>query len=132
MRATLTFECDAPTAQVHMGGDLDLSTGVLLTDAFACLELSGCTRLEVDADDVTFIDAYTLALLRAEQRRLRESAGDLRVTAGSSYYRLVCGLAEYQTLQPGSDHVFRHDRTATTRAAAAPTRSCPRRARRRP
>jgi anti-anti-sigma regulatory factor len=103
MRATLTFAYDAPFAHVQMGGDLDLSTGEELTDVFTCLEMCGCTRLEVDADGVTFIDAYTLALLRREQRRLREAAGDLLVTSASSYYRLVCGLAEYDSLQPESD-----------------------------
>jgi anti-anti-sigma factor len=102
MRASFQFTCDPPVARLRISGELDLSTSDDLEDALEGLETAGCTLIELDLDALTFIDAYSLSLLRQEQRRLRMAGGDLRVVAASTWYTAVCATAEYDTLQPVS------------------------------
>jgi anti-anti-sigma factor len=100
MLATFQFTCDAPVARLRVSGDLDLSSGALLTDVFDCLEFRGCLLIEMDLSAIGFVDASSLSLLHHEQCRLRESGGDLQVVAASAPFLLVARLAEYDTLEP--------------------------------
>jgi anti-anti-sigma factor len=102
MRARFQFTCDPPVARLRITGELDISTGADLRAMFAAIDEQGCRLIELDADEITFIDAYALAVLRHEQRRLLASGGDLEVVAASAWFVLVARLAEYDTLLPTS------------------------------
>jgi anti-anti-sigma factor len=100
MRPQLQFTCRGSSGRACLGGDLDLSTGDNVVAIFESLEMCGSVRVDVDLSAVTFIDAYTLALLRRAQRRLDEVGGHLHVVAGSEWYVRVCALARYESLLP--------------------------------
>ncbi len=107
MRTEFTFSCEPPTARLRVSGELDISSTDQLRDVLACLRLEGCTRLEVDLSGVVFIDAGSLRVLHREQLRLMIAGGDLEVVDASPCYRLVSGLAGYDSLLPvpGGGHV---------------------------
>lgn len=102
MRASFQYTCDPPIARLRIAGELDLSTGDQLEDILESLASGGCTIVELDLDALTFVDAFSLAVLRQEQRRLRMAGGELCVVAASTWYVEVCRLAEYDSLQPTS------------------------------
>jgi anti-anti-sigma regulatory factor len=52
----------------------------------------------VDLDDLEFVDAFSLALLRRYQVRLRDLGGELTVASAPPCYELVRRLAGYDTL----------------------------------
>ena len=100
MPAEFQLTCNPPIALLRVAGDVDISDGDRLADAFHDLTLRGCTHVEVDLGRVAFIDAYPLSRLRREQIRLREVGGDLVVVTASTWYTDVCRLARYDTLLP--------------------------------
>lgn len=106
MRARFQFTCDPPVAQLQISGELDLSTGGELADVLLSVGALTCTHVELDAEDVAFVDAYSLAMLRREQRRLRAAGGDLEVVAAAPCFVLVARLAEYATLLPTGGRVL--------------------------
>jgi anti-anti-sigma factor len=94
-----------------MVGEFDLSTRDHLADVLECLRLRGCTAVEVDARDVSFVDASTLRVLHEEAVRLRRVDGTLVVVAGSETFARIVGLARYADLVPA---------TAARRTAPSP------------
>lgn len=100
MSTTIQFTFVRPLARLRVEGELDLSTGRRVTEAFASLALRGFTLVELDLAAVGFVDAYSLSLFRREQLRLREAGGDLRVVTASPSYVRVCRLARCQSLLP--------------------------------
>lgn len=100
MRTDIQYQYDPPHALLCLSGELDLATRTGLRDAFGAVRIRGCTRVDVDAEGVTFIDASCLGVLAREQRRWVGDGGELTVIAGSRYYRLVAGLAGHDELLP--------------------------------
>lgn len=92
------FCCSPPVARLRAVGELDLATRDRLRDVLGCLRFRGCTQVEVDLAAVTFIDACTLRVLHAEQRRLLLEGGSLEVVAASAFHQFVARLAGYEAL----------------------------------
>lgn len=96
----IRYVCDPPLARVRIIGELDLTTDDQLHETFTYLHGTGCIRLQLDLEAVTFIDAHSLGVLHAEQRRLRAIGGTLDVVAASSRVVRVTELARYDELRP--------------------------------
>ncbi|GAA2089154.1 STAS domain-containing protein [Aeromicrobium tamlense] len=102
MQTDFQFSCDPPLAQVRIFGELDPSTTAHLADVLECLATRGCTRVEVDVEEVTYVDESNLRVLRDEQLRLRARGGDLEVVGDSDYHRVVARRAGCADLFPSS------------------------------
>jgi anti-anti-sigma factor len=98
MRTDFRFTCAPPRARLYLVGEFDLSTRDALDVVLGSLRRRGCTRLELDLADVTFIDVCTLAVLDREQRRLREDGGELQVALASRRCQRVTRLVGYHDL----------------------------------
>lgn len=96
----LLASCGPPVARVHIIGELDLSTRDDLRAFLRNLHQGGCTRLEVDATAVTFIDACSLAVLHSTRIWLLDHGGTLEVVSASRPYTRAARLAGYDGLLP--------------------------------
>lgn len=94
----LTCSFRPPRARLRMVGDFDLSTRDHLADVLGCLRVRGCTTVEVDAQEVAFVDASTLRALHVEAARLREEGGALVVVAASQVFARIVAIAGYADL----------------------------------
>lgn len=102
MQTDFQFSCDPPLAQVRIFGELDPSSTAHLADVLESLATRGCTRVEVDVEEVTYVDESNLRVLRAEQLRLRARGGDLEMIGASDYHRVVARHAGCVELFPSS------------------------------
>lgn len=101
VRPVVSCTFQPPRALVRLGGEFDLSSRGHLSDVLACLRLRGCTTVEVDAQEVTFVDASCLRVLHTEAVRLRSAGGTLRMVAASALVVRVVEAAGYLDLLPG-------------------------------
>jgi len=99
-RPVLTFTFRAPRARVRLAGDFDLAARDHLHDVMTCLRSRGCVTVEVDAQDVTFVDAAYLRTLSAEAALLREAGGALQLVAASATFARTAEAAGYRNLMP--------------------------------
>ena len=67
------------SAELRLGGELDIAAVEPLTEAVDLLLDEGCTLLDLDLGDVTFMDAAGLGLLVRLQGTCREHGGALRL-----------------------------------------------------
>lgn len=106
MQTDFQFSCDPPLARVRICGELDPSTTAHLADVLESLATRGCTRVEVDVEEVSYVDESNLRVLRSEQLRLRARGGDLEMVGDSDYHRVVARRAGCAELFPSSfpDH----------------------------
>ncbi|MFO6454453.1 MULTISPECIES: STAS domain-containing protein [unclassified Aeromicrobium] len=102
MQTDFQFSCDPPKAQMRIVGELDPSTTAHLADVLESLATRGCTRVEVNVEEVSYVDKSNLRVLRAEQLRLRSDDGDLVVVGGSDYHRVVARHAGCTELFPSA------------------------------
>jgi anti-anti-sigma factor len=94
------MSCAPPLGRVRITGELDLSTGEQLQDVLDRSTAHGCTLLELDLVEVSFVDAHSLGILDRHQRWLTRIGGQLEVVAASRSYVLVADLAGYDNLRP--------------------------------
>ncbi len=97
------LSCDPPVMRLRIAGEIDLGSNDQLRDLFLCFFLWGCSRVELDLSDISFIDTSCLQVFDKEQRRLAEFGGRLEVVAASPLHLRVSHLAGYRDLQP-TDH----------------------------
>jgi anti-anti-sigma factor len=71
-------------AVIVLEGELDLHTGLLLTDAVERAITEGATSLDIDAARLTFADSSGLCALVACRRTARGAGADIRVTHASA------------------------------------------------
>ncbi|MFS0884833.1 STAS domain-containing protein [Aeromicrobium sp. 179-A 4D2 NHS] len=100
MQTDFEFTCQPPLGRLRIVGDLDANTVDHLTDVLECLALRGCTRVEVDVEEVTYIDTRTLHVLHEVHRRLVIRGGGLSLVSTGSYHELVARHAGYGALLP--------------------------------
>lgn len=105
MRTRFHTTFDSLGACVRIEGDLDLTTTPALHDELTAVRATGSTRVELDLDEITFVDAHSLRLLDQEQRRLRDLGGELRVASASASFALISAVAGYADLLPETDDV---------------------------
>jgi anti-anti-sigma factor len=117
VQTDFTFVCRPPAARLRITGELDLATRERLREALRDLRARRCSRVEVDAADVDFVDATSLRVLHEERLRLLDEGGRLDVVAGSPTYLLVSQLAGYDDLRPVATS---RSRLAVVPEAAAP------------
>lgn len=98
MRTEFLSTCDPPLGRVCVVGGLDLSTRDRLREVLEGLRRDGCSRVEVDLAEVTFVDACSLAVLHAQKRHVTDTGGTFEVVAASAYCQWAVGLSGYDGL----------------------------------
>jgi len=114
------FTCEPPLGRVRIIGDLDATTLDHLADVLECLALRGCLRVEVDVEEVTYLDTRALHVLHEVHRRLLVRDGGISLVSTTSYHDLVARHAGYAALlsQPTDEPV--HGAVVTTSVSPAP------------
>ena len=112
-RPVVSCTFQPPRALVRLGGEFDLASRDHLSDVLACLRLRGCTTVEVDAQEVTFVDASCLRVLHTEAVRLRGAGGALRMVAASALVVRIVEAAGYLDLLPGGGPTVPSPRSET-------------------
>lgn len=102
LRSTVAPGIDG-TVHVVLEGELDSYSSEEFRNWLADQAGSGCLRVEVDLDGVTFIDSAGLAALLAGTKWLRGRDGDLvlrRPRPAASRVFEITGLHKVFTIQP--------------------------------
>ncbi|WP_374456049.1 STAS domain-containing protein [Nocardioides sp.] len=89
-----------PRAFVELRGEFDIAVREQLADELARARLAGCTRVEVDARDVGFIDASCLRVLHQETVRQARGGGTLQIVTASAVMVRTVTVAGYADLAP--------------------------------
>ena len=79
MELEISTEQNGSACTIALAGEVDVYTAPQLKEELVALIQSGCTRLIVDMDRVTFIDSSGLGVLVSALRRVREKDGAVRV-----------------------------------------------------
>jgi len=95
------FTCHPPLGRLRVVGDLDVSTLDHLADVLEVMALRGCTRVEVDVEEVPYIDTRSLHVLHEVHRRLRLHGGGVEMVGAGTYHRIVAQHAGYADILPG-------------------------------
>lgn len=103
MQTDFQLSCEPPLAQVRIVGELDPSATERLVDVLGAMAVGGCTYVQVDLEEVSYVDDINLHALREEQQRLRAAGGDLVVAGASDYHRVVARRAGLARLLLGPD-----------------------------
>jgi anti-sigma B factor antagonist len=83
--------------EVHLHGELDMSTAPKLRDELLRLVSDGATEVTVDLSQLAFVDSTGLSVLITGLKRLREGGGDMALRAPNPPTRRVLeitGLTE--------------------------------------
>ena len=102
MQTDFEFTCHPPLGRLRIVGELDESSVDHLADVLESLALRGCTRVEVDVEEVSYIDPRCLHVLHEMHRRLRIRGEGVAMVGTNDYHRLVTQHAGYAALLPGA------------------------------
>jgi anti-sigma B factor antagonist len=83
--------------EVHLHGELDMSTAPKLREELVRLTSDGATAVTVDLSQLVFVDSTGLSVLITALKRLREKGGDLALRSPTPPTRRVLeitGLTE--------------------------------------
>ena len=83
--------------QVHLRGELDLSTAPRLREELLRLSSDGATAVTVDLSELEFVDSTGLSVLITALKRLREKGGDMELRSpnpGTRRVLEITGLTE--------------------------------------
>lgn len=99
---------------VRVSGELDIYTAPRLREQLLWLtdqDSSGCARVLLDLNDVTFIDSTGLGAIVGAHRRFTQRGGVLELVCGSGPVRRLLSITRL-------DQVFRvHERMPETNSA---------------
>ncbi len=87
----------APAYEIHLHGELDMSTAPRLREELVRLSSDGAMAVTVDLSSLEFVDSTGLSVLITGLKRLREKGGDLALRSPSPVTRRVLeitGLTE--------------------------------------
>lgn len=101
VRSAVDHTVDPPRARVRLTGEFDLAMREHLDHVLTVLRFRGCTTIQVDAQDVSFVDASCLRVLHTQAHLLREAGGVLRLVAASAVFIRTVEAAGYRALVPG-------------------------------
>ena len=93
MDFSLSLTLDPPTATVVAAGELDIFSAREVSRSLAEAVRSGCLRVLVDVEGVTFCDASALGVLDRTRRDLVSQEGSLGFVGTSASFRRICRLA---------------------------------------
>jgi anti-sigma B factor antagonist len=83
--------------EVHLLGELDMSTAPQLRDELLRLTSNGAREVTVDLSDLQFMDSTGLSVLITGLKRLREKGGDMALrspTPGTRRVLEITGLTD--------------------------------------
>jgi anti-sigma B factor antagonist len=83
--------------EVHLHGELDMSTAPQLRQELLRLTSDGATEVTIDLSELEFVDSTGLSVLVTGLKRLRETGGDLALrspTPGTRRVLEITGLTE--------------------------------------
>lgn len=86
-----------PAYEVHLLGELDMSTAPKLRDELLRLVTDGATMVTVDLSELAFVDSTGLSVLITGLKRLRQKGGELALrspTPGTRRVLEITGLTE--------------------------------------
>jgi anti-sigma B factor antagonist len=86
-----------PAYEVHLLGELDLSTAPQLRDELLRLSANGAMQVTVDLSSLAFVDSTGLSVLISSLKRLRQKGGDLALrspTPGTRKVLEITGLTQ--------------------------------------
>ncbi len=86
-----------PAYEVHLHGELDLSTAPQLREELVRLTSDGATAVTVDLSELEFVDSTGLSVLITGLKRLREKGGDMELRSpnpGTRRVLEITGLTE--------------------------------------
>lgn len=88
---------DEPEYQIHLVGELDMSTAPQLREELLQLASDGAQTVTVDLSELEFIDSTGLSVLITGLKRLRQGGGDMALrspTPGTRRVLEITGLTE--------------------------------------
>ena len=86
-----------PAYELHLLGELDLSTAPQLRDELQRLANNGATQITLDLSELDFVDSTGLSVLITALKRLRQQGGEMALrspTPGTRRVLEITGLTE--------------------------------------
>lgn len=94
IRSTVT----PPDVRLNLDGELDIFTAGQVRQAISQAIWSGCRRVQLDAEGVTFVDASALGVLVRARELMRSCAGTMEIVSFSPVFLRLCVLTELVSL----------------------------------
>jgi len=87
-----------PDVRLSVDGELDIFTAGQVRQVISRAIGSGCRRVQLDVEGVTFVDASALGVLVRARELMKSCAGTMEIVAFSPVFLRLCVLTELVAL----------------------------------